>query len=881
MMFLDSNLLSGSGDSMRTALDYGWQNLSSSTSGERLRSYDGKNRSEYISNIATPGLSDTSYIIYSAETVQPVIKYPVRLYGNEDIIKSDVHWKSIVYGGSFGEQTYNGLFTDQEFADHKFQYSIPYSVLEARESSRPFDLIDKVEVSYNYNQYIPEYERYALDIDNELLIPNMYMLQTAAEVDETTTSEEQINILYDRDVMNSISRESAVSQTTWASLLKTTTDLEERFSLEPAEAHKAGTADDLSQMKTYLSNDVPRNALSGATVDSVNNKMQNIMFDDFAMQREFVDVLSNKALMPYYTKISFEAQPGGSLVESIQRNDFSSKFLVSLKETFGREPMFTPPNTTGYTVQETNNLELNKETNTVSTLSFRAVDYGDLLNQARINYAAQSDNYIFVGRQDLLSRKAAKDITGVYRYINTIAATKTFGDYLDFVDEPSLLKAIGEPLTTADAPQLQPETVAYRVEKIGGLPTGDSQTQNVIQDFWFVNTPSLYDRTSENVPVKDFQFMDSQVKYDEEYTYNVYAYVVVPGSRYQASDLRVTKTIADLTTYIPMVSPAMSAVHPEYCLEFYEPSTAETRVALYVDETTSLATRNSLITDAQISSTDKYLADFNVTVQPSLVLLEIPITTKTLKVLDNPANIPTAVPFHPEGSSQALGFDIEYRAFEEKPFPEVVSMTDENYRNDYLNANNLLFDTALKNETVSKPRYLEIYRINHRPGSYSDFDDSLHRTVDLKMKDSDQTFKDYVYYDKVNTNTRYYYMFRILNEHYETSRPSLIYQAELVNDGGYLYPLFDTLFIEDLAIDTNVNPTNSFKKLINLVPSLQQVLLSAENADLLQDASTQIENITVGTTDSTIFNKKFKFRLTSKKTGKKIDLNITYDLRSE
>lgn len=892
---LDSNLLSGSADTLRTAIGSSWQNLSSSTSGEILTQNVKASKTDaeerYISRVATPGLVDASSVLYSAETVQPIIKYPVRLYGNEDIIKSDEHWKNIINGGAYGEQTYVGLFTGQEFADHKFEYSAPYSVLDARGSARPFELIDKVDVSYNYNQYMPEYERYGFDVDEEVLIPNMYMLQTAAEIDETTTSEEQINILYDRDIINSISKEGAIPQTTWATLLKTSTDFEDRFELGPADK-MAASKNDLDQMRMYLSNDVPRNQMSGATVGAITTKMQNIMFDDLAMQREFVDVLKNKALMPYYTKISFEAQPGGTLVESIQRNDFSSKFLVSLKETFGREPTFTAPNNIGYTTQETSHLELNKENNTVSTLSLRTVDYGDLLNQARINYAAQSDNYTLVGRQDLLSRKAAKDTTGVYRYINTIAATRTFGEYIDYVDEPSLLQAISEPHTAKEETMLPVETVAYRVEKIGGPPTGDSQTQNVLQDFWFINTPSLYDRTSENVPAKDFQFMDSQVKYGEEYTYNVFAYVLVPGSRYQASDLRVTRTIANLTAapgpatpyaYAPVVSTTLSpgAGTSEYCLEFYDPSTGETKERLFIDETTSPATENPLITDAQISSTDKYVADYNMTVQPSLLLIEVPITTKTLRVLDNPANISSALPFHPEDDAQTLGFDIQYRAFEEEPFPNIVSDIDRMYMNDYLNSNNLLTDTPLKNETVSNPRFLEVYRSEFKPRSYADFVDTRQIIIDLKMKDSSQTFKDYVYYDTVSTNKKYYYMFRILNDHGDTSRPSLIYEAELVNDGGYLYPLFDTLFIEDLVEDKNVNPSTSFKKLINLVPSLQQVLLNDSDVDLSEDASTQIKNIKVGAADSSIFGRKFKIRLTSKKTGKKIDLNITYDLRSE
>ena len=43
----------------------------------------------------------------------------------------------------------------------------------------------------------------------------------------------------------------------------------------------------------------------------------------------------------------------------------------------------------------------------------------------------------------------------------------------------------------------------------------------------------------------------------------------------------------------------------------------------------------------------------------------------------------------------------------------------------------------------------------------------------------------------------------------------------------------------------------------------------------------KLANVAVGKADDTIWNKTFKLRLTSKKTGKKIDFNLTYNLQSE
>ena len=89
------------------------------------------------------------------------------------------------------------------------------------------------------------------------------------------------------------------------------------------------------------------------------------------------------------------------------------------------------------------------------------------------------------------------------------------------------------------------------------------------------------------------------------------------------------------------------------------------------------------------------------------------------------------------------------------------------------------------------------------------------------------------------------------------------------------------LFEKNLSEATYTNPFTQFKKLIELTPNISHLLLNTEEADLTDTATSQIGNITVGHAEDLIWDKQFKLRLTSKKTGKKIDLNITYNLQSE
>jgi len=84
-----------------------------------------------------------------------------------------------------------------------------------------------------------------------------------------------------------------------------------------------------------------------------------------------------------------------------------------------------------------------------------------------------------------------------------------------------------------------------------------------------------------------------------------------------------------------------------------------------------------------------------------------------------------------------------------------------------------------------------------------------------------------------------------------------------------------------LSEDIYINPSKTFKKLVQLRPNYSQIELNTTEIDYTQDAGSQLENLSVGSKEDLIWGKTFKIRLTSNKTGKKIDLNITYDLMSE
>jgi hypothetical protein len=121
-------------------------------------------------------------------------------------------------------------------------------------------------------------------------------------------------------------------------------------------------------------------------------------------------------------------------------------------------------------------------------------------------------------------------------------------------------------------------------------------------------------------------------------------------------------------------------------------------------------------------------------------------------------------------------------------------------------------------------------------------------------------------------------LFRVVNEAENFGVGSNIIQAELVSDGGYKFANFEAYFENELGPRPLSRTIKSFKKLLNISPSIDNLIIDDSSADFTDLAKNQVQNINFGASEDSLWGKKYKIRLTSKKTGKKIDINITHKL---
>jgi len=879
---IDPNLLSGSQDFFRTAIGGYWKTVESSTGEELAFTETGHLPADPFTNIAytlNPYIDKITLgriTPIDEDVIVPNYKAALKIYSTEDV-ESDVQWKALFIGGTAGDEEYVGIYKEQIFDYQYLTSSKPYPKIEAAKISSQD--VSEIQISYEYNNYLSRYQNYISPLDSVLEIPNYYVIADLQNSPMALTGESN---LYDSQLISSVTRHGE-SQGTHA-----------LFKLNSLALGQIGlTTSDLSGdllqkinrsytylATNYLSDVFINTTLSSSVNDYLNLKLQNIIIDTPAFERLYlgrrVATEFTRKKYPFYAKISFPFDTPSTTgpVSAINSANYSTRFLKTLKEAFSGEIPSDrmKPVDRNLSLQRSyiSGSELSSvDTDIVETeaVSYRTIDYVDMLTYMRNNYETRSDNCLVLGEKDVY-RNSVNSASASYRYINSLGSISVLNNLLEFLNTTSNYNSDYPLDMVYDDNVGYTETIAYRISKIGGPPSGDLRTQKTLQDYWFMNTAAI----------PEMDLIDSQVKYGEDYTYTVYAYVLTVGTKYRFSDLALSRQLCTLST------------GTEYGLELYDPSTGDTVDTLF--PLSALA--GELATEAQISSESPRVAEFYLNYEPSVKLIEIPLYTKTITVLDNPSNSTNVYPYQQIDASQKIGFNLYYESFLKKTIPLSITGKDSEMLEKYKISNDLLSDSKIENESVSRPRYVEIYRIPTMPTKYSDFDNNLVTTLDLLEPNAQQvnsstiiapprtqTYTNIFYNEKIRVNQKYYYLFRILNEQRSLSHLSEIYEAQLVDDGGLNYSLFNVFYESDLEENTFVEPSKNFTKLIHLKPNVQHLFLDTSEVDYDDDAYSQLTNVVVGDAEDLIWGKTFKVRLTSRKTGKKIDLNITYKLNSE
>ena len=454
-----------------------------------------------------------------------------------------------------------------------------------------------------------------------------------------------------------------------------------------------------------------------------------------------------------------------------------------------------------------------------------------------------------------------------------------------------------------DGKQAYSETLFYRIEKKNPV------TDEIIQNIWLPNSSEI----------DALKYVDTQVRYGVRYKYTVYAYQFVIGTKYRYkinnmplcadgeyniySDDRGTAAIN--TDYID-TSVSLESLNQE-TLTGEPVGTAPYNAKdwiTFINKTFNSNTYTEAVmgeTPEIVSNDPQNALEYNkaeicVFSEPSLVLIEVPQFTFNTVIIDKPPVEPDVNLIPYRGISNKLliflnGSVGSYKA----PFIS-MSEEDDDLSGKYVSNQKIPFwdgpNPPIEFKSDDPVNSFEIWRTDSKPTTWRDF--KYHATADSSIyfsnpcqKASSASFK-----DDIKPNKKYWYTFRSVDVHGNKSNPTIVYEIIMHDDNGTVWLDIDT-FPAPVAPDPRT-PTKTGKKFIQIKPSFNQVVLDEKETGLVDQttdkrvSSLSTFNFTsnppvlgfqdqIGSIWSTeTVPKKFKIRLTSKKTGRKMDLNISF-----
>jgi hypothetical protein len=150
--------------------------------------------------------------------------------------------------------------------------------------------------------------------------------------------------------------------------------------------------------------------------------------------------------------------------------------------------------------------------------------------------------------------------------------------------------------------------------------------------------------------------------------------------------------------------------------------------------------------------------------------------------------------------------------------------------------------------------HFRIYKTTTKPKSFLEFEDY-----------KEVSEKDGIYLDEtLKTNQIYYYTARSMGENGILSPFSPIFKVEIIEEAGTFFPSVETI---QLGEEPKRKKQITFRKKLRIQPSFLQ---SAPNK-ITKDLGFVVSGKTVFSDRN-----EFKIRLTSRKTKRKIDLNIRF-----
>ena len=431
------------------------------------------------------------------------------------------------------------------------------------------------------------------------------------------------------------------------------------------------------------------------------------------------------------------------------------------------------------------------------------------------------------------------------------------------------------------------ETVAYRVEK--SRVNQDTNKRTFVQNFFFLNTPTL----------EDVELIDTQVAFGEYYEYTVYAHRLVFGTKYRYSTPypHPPEAVTPPQDYTVGVSHGGSTdpADPRERLRQQSSEMEETTYGVPTNKNQTLKceinsqeaktnatspdtpTESNLAQQIDMERVDQFR--FCVFSEPYAHIVEVPYKTfAPVKVTDRNPAIPhmLIVPYRQITDRVLINLNSGMDDYVDHPIS--ILEEDNEHFDEVRRANGLPPDAPIRFKTddgLGKDGYFEVWRLDRRPEKYEDFAEgevSVVRPSEHSRLNPDSGALTLF----VNPNKKYYVCSRVVDVHGNISNPTEVHEIEIVYDDGVMF--FRERAIELKPIEPPRTLEKPMKRFVKICPNLTQSVISGRFEDGLMDAETAMDfnEVKLGEAEKSVWGRKFKIRFVSRDTGRKIDLNLDF-----
>ena len=615
----------------------------------------------------------------------------------------------------------------------------------------------------------------------------------------------------------------------------------------------------------------------------------NYLRDNIPYERAISDVVNEKSLVNYYEPRMAGVSGRNSYVKlannaknqsESQRNRFT-KMFVPPENVTNLVNANTQLDETSIYSYEVEDLDYTSEIPFLTKIKLKDTN-GDI--DQKLNFVKLGNNFLFYATQQendpegdigsLLMRWHLEDAQsfigdGTYVYSdptteNSELTLKTFS-FLEWLNDfaPARVGAFPNDLTpikfanvaapSLDFAQNNYEDVVNYTKTLSRLAyrytdevLGSNSTKRIEDVFAGIpgNTEILYYKidkfqgaTVTGTPIQtilipnnreDIQFLDTQVFYDQQYTYRLSYMVAIHGCE-------------------------------------YEYKSVDER-----DDGTYLLKVNSY---------------------PCMKVVELPVFTKLSSVLSSPPLAPRVeiYPIRRQENKVKIVFYSGYGSELSKPFS--LTNSDNQNNNRILTSNYLGTENGLiEHNSITSVSNFEIYSAAREPdesGDYTYFTDRLLTSISTRatrgsgvdaglLADSAATVLN------LRTNKTYYFTFLARNRLGLSSQPTSIFKIKYINKDGISRLEYEEFINE--GFPKTRRETKTLTKFVNIRPVFQQVAVNPVKSELITPDSEPLDSqnkpIYLGNTGDDMFGppgegKKFKFRFRSRKTNKVFDINLT------